>query len=576
MANRKTGSTGKDSAGPRDEPVSEPPRGYSIYSEKAERQAAADNAPLGDAGAPPEPRGEGPGDVSGDLSGGAPSADPTPSGSPFASSPEPRAPDRPLFADADGPATPMTPEEAAREASEDAELLGAVDDSDVREKSGGPRETTTGVDARPDTDRDAGREPAGTGEKPMPETVAARPAPRPRPEPERPEPERGREAAYTAPPPRNDRAPARSGSWAGRLLTALLLLLIGAGLALWFGPRLAPNLPAPIAEFLRPAGAETEARMAELEQAVTDLRAELANRPAGVTEDQVSSAVATETGRIDGEITALRDQIGAGAEVPERLARVESAVEGAQAEMTALRDQLGTSGAGVAASPDLDVYQGELDGLRAEMGTLSDQVAGLRDRVDQVGAEARRQIETAQETVATVQEEANQAVDTAARQADVAAVGAAIAAGQPFAEPLGRLAGMPDVTIPAGLTAAAESGVPSLPALRDSFPEAAHAAIRASIVAAAGDGMADRALALVRSQFATRSLTPEEGNSPNAIVSRMGDRLGDDDLAGALAESEALPSEAQAAMGDWLTQARLRVDANAGLTELQSATPATN
>lgn len=244
--------------------------------------------------------------------------------------------------------------------------------------------------------------------------------------------------------------------------------------------------------------------------------------------------------------------------------------------MTALRDQIASSGAGSSEAPDLDVYQSELDGLRAEMGTLSDQVAGLRDRVDQVGAEAQRQIETAQETVNTVQEEANQAVDTAAREADLAAVGAAIAAGQPFAEPLGRLAEMPDITIPEGLTAAAENGVPSLPALRDSFPEAAHAAIRASIVAAAGDGMADRALALVRSQFATRSLEPEEGNSPNAIVSRMGDRLGDDDLAGAVSESEALPSEARDAMGDWLSQARLRVDANAALTELQSATPATN
>ena len=55
----------------------------------------------------------------------------------------------------------------------------------------------------------------------------------------------------------------------------------------------------------------------------------------------------------------------------------------------------------------------------------------------------------------------------------------------------------------------------------------------------------------------------------------MEDRLRHDDLDGALAEAEQLPSEAAAAMGGWLDAARLRAGATAGLAELDAALPAT-
>ncbi len=528
MASKRTGSKDGTDTESRDEAVDAAPRGYSIYSEKAERAAArraASDAEVSDA------------EVSETVE---------------------TVETAETVAEPEAPPAPMTAEEAAREAREDAEILGAVDAAIAKDpvpdqtadEDAPARETA----AAPAWERD---------ERPMPETVAARPAPPPR-----------SESAYTPPPAP---APARSGSVAGKLLGALLLLLIGAGLAIWLGPRLAPHLPAPVAKFLEPAGTETEAKLAALDQAIAELRGELAGRPAGVSQEAVDGAVSQAAGRLEGEITALRDTIGAGAGLPERLARVESAAEGAQAELATLKSQIGAGPAVPgAAAPALDVYRGEIDGLRAEMGTLSDQVAGLRSRVDTVGAEAQRQIETAQATVDSVQAQATEAVDTAAREADVAAIGAAIAAGQPFAEPLARLASLPDAAVPTGLTAAAESGAPTLATLRDTFPEAAHAAIRASIVEGAGDGILNRAGALFRAQFATRSLAPKEGAGPDAVLSRMGDRINNDDLAGALAESAALPSEAKAAMSGWLEGAQLRAEATAALAELRSATPATN
>ena len=130
--------------------------------------------------------------------------------------------------------------------------------------------------------------------------------------------------------------------------------------------------------------------------------------------------------------------------------------------------------------------------------------------------------------------------------------------------------------MPAGLAAAAPTGIATLAQLRDRFPDAAHDAIRASIIASAGDGVIARSRAFLEAQMASRSLTPKPGMAPDAVLSRMEERLRHDDLDGALAEADELPSEAAGAMADWLGAARLRVGAVEGLAELDRAPAATN
>ena len=130
--------------------------------------------------------------------------------------------------------------------------------------------------------------------------------------------------------------------------------------------------------------------------------------------------------------------------------------------------------------------------------------------------------------------------------------------------------------MPPALAAGAQSGIPTLASLRDSFPDAAHAAIQASVLASAGDGVLARANAFVKAQVASRSLTPQPGNGTDAVLSRMEDKLRHDDLAGTLAESQALPSEAAAAMRGWLDSAELRLGATDGLAALAPSLPATN
>jgi hypothetical protein len=88
--------------------------------------------------------------------------------------------------------------------------------------------------------------------------------------------------------------------------------------------------------------------------------------------------------------------------------------------------------------------------------------------------------------------------------------------------------------------------------------------------------MVARARAFVGAQVASRSLTPQQGMSPDAVLSRKENSLRRDDLAGVLAEAGHLPSVASAAMGGWLDGVRLRLAAEAGLAEISAQLPVTN
>ena len=348
----------------------------------------------------------------------------------------------------------------------------------------------------------------------------------------------------------------------------------------------------PVADWLTPGASSAETEIAALRTALDQGLSGVESRFAALpSPDAVDARIATAVdgaradlgGDLSGEIAALKqsvDQIDPAA-ARKRLDRLDAAVKGQEAELASLKDQLAgataTSGQlSDQAVENLNVYKAEVEGLRAEMGTLQDKVSALATRVDEVSAEADRQIATAQTRVGEIQTQAASALGAAETGAAVALVRAAIASGQPFADALGQLEGRPGITVPPGLTAAAASGVPTLARLRDSFPDAAHAAIRASIMASAGDGVLARSRAFLEAQVASRSLTPQPGMTPDAVLSRMEDRLRRDDLEGAIAESAQLPSEAAAAMSDWLAAAKLRLGAEDGLAALDAASPATN
>lgn len=365
-------------------------------------------------------------------------------------------------------------------------------------------------------------------------------------------------------------------AWA---LGILLLLLAGAALGTWAGPKIAPQLPAgmkPVADWLAPGMANTEAELAALHTEIDGIEARVGAVPSSEDLDaRISAAVSPVSERIDADIATLRqslDQTG-GTDARQQLESLAAELKNQAAQLESLKsDFTGTSGQ---VSGDVSVFKADIDGLQAELASLRDQVSAQAARLDEVASSSEARVQAAEKQLVETEEKAATALDTSEANAQQALIRAAVASGAPYGEAVTALEGR-GVAVPPALAAGAEAGIPTLASLREGFPDAAHAAIQASILAGAGDGILARANAFIKAQVASRSLTPKPGPGTDAVLSRMEDKLRHDDLAGALTESQALPSEAAAAMSGWLDSAKLRLGATDGLAALVSSIPATN
>jgi hypothetical protein len=400
----------------------------------------------------------------------------------------------------------------------------------------------------------------------------------------------GRDDGHDGAAGRPNDEPADEGgrSLASTLLAALLLLIAGAAIGIWGAPRLAPHLPsgmAPVAEWLSPRDAGLENRVAALaadtEAAVTELRAEVDHLAAEVAEPDDTAALDARLAeletRVDDRIAAMSDELAAldGAETRDRLSRLEAAVEGQQETLASLRDQFAQVEVGETAA-QIDAYEAELAGLRGEIRDVAGQVGALSRRIDEVAADAQRQVEVARARVEEVEAEAVASLTRAEIEADLAQIRSALAAGAPYEEPVERLATRTEIGVPEGLAAPAAEGVPTLASLRQAFPDAATSAIRAEVQAGADDDFLGRLRGFAEAQVATRSLEPRPGEDADAILSRMEAALRQDDLETALAEAEALPPAAADAMAGWLETAHTRHAAIRGYEQVQADLSAMN
>lgn len=351
---------------------------------------------------------------------------------------------------------------------------------------------------------------------------------------------------------------------AAKILKVAGIMVVGGALALWLGPKIAPTLPsgmAPVASWLAPGGARTNDDIAELQAA-------LANRPEPVSsyeiEAMIAGAISTKTAALSTQIDAL----GGGFDTSDfdaRLATLELKTDGLRAEVTALLTELsdvsqvgGEVSAETAAK--LAAFSAANEGLKAE-------IANLASRVDGVSATAAQ--------VSVVELNAEVERNATAIRNSINRIDVALSAGLPFEASLIDLENAGITDIPVALYDA-QNGVVTMAKLRADFPEAAHAAIRASILASAGDGVFASIGAFARAQVAGRSLTPQGGVGPDAVLSRAEAALKNDDLATALDEIDALPavsmpSEARGPMGDWVANATELQNAIAAFGALQAS-----
>ncbi len=254
--------------------------------------------------------------------------------------------------------------------------------------------------------------------------------------------------------------------------------------------------------------------------------------------------------------------------VSDRLAAVEATVAnlpapvGVPADLTArldaLEQQLAAAPVQPEGTPGVDpgVDAAAMAQLQAEIAALKSGGAALDTKM----AEAAGKLDS-------IKAEAEAVVTQAAARAALHQLQAALDSGAPYGSALADLAG---ASVPEVLTVHAAAGLPSLQSLRSSFPQAARAALDASLQATTADTWTDRVGTFLRGQTGARSLTPRQGADPDAVLSRAEATLAAGDLTGALTELGGLPEVGKAAMADWLAQAQQRQDAAAAVQVLSA------
>lgn len=202
----------------------------------------------------------------------------------------------------------------------------------------------------------------------------------------------------------------------------------------------------------------------------------------------------------------------------------------------------------------------------AILSQLSADIDSLRSGLEAQKAAAATQIQEAE----TARVETETKAQTVLLQAALTKVEAAMQNGTPYAEPLALLADA-GVAVPAVLSDNAENGLPTSAALTDAFAAPARAALEASLRGNMGSSWSERVSSFLRSQTGARSLTPQEGDDPDAILSRANAAVASGDLQTAMTEIATLPEEAQTALAAWVEQAKLRLDAQTATVDLATA-----
>ena len=295
----------------------------------------------------------------------------------------------------------------------------------------------------------------------------------------------------------------------------------------------------------------------------------------GVVAGAIGYGVATYFPMNDGSVDvsvqmqAQADQLAA---LEAKLADIPAVdLSGVEAQIASVGDQAAAlSGAIDTNFADLDARLTEVEKRPGADGTLSDTaLAAYQRELEQLRADLEIQQATVMSTVAeaetdlaaaraeaeALEQEALASAEAAASRAALNRVSTAIETGAPFADALGDLGG----DLPAALSSAAENGVATTAELTSDFPAAA----RAALATARAEGVSDESGGLggfLRNQFDVRSTAPQEGSSPDAVLSRAEAAIKEGRVADALAEIEALPEVARAEMTDWTTQATERAD----------------
>lgn len=290
------------------------------------------------------------------------------------------------------------------------------------------------------------------------------------------------------------------------------------------------------------------------------------------------------------------DQLGLGAETDAALAKVMAELEAQSEALAALQERAGAAtNTANGASQTAMQAAAELATLRelhdTKLTSLSEAVGGFDARLNDIekrplneglGAAAiaayEREVEDLKALVAEQKAEAAELKDKADLSAKAALARSAVTrmiaaldSGAAYSGALVDFRSADGGEVPAALAEHAETGVITLAALAESYPEAARAALAKARAEKVDDAEGSAIGNFLKNQLGARSVEAQEGGSTDAILSRAEAALRDGNLAGALAELDGLAEAPKAVMADWRAQAETRLAATQAADDMAQA-----
>ena len=344
------------------------------------------------------------------------------------------------------------------------------------------------------------------------------------------------------PPPVPPRAPAPAPSATPLVIGGLIAGAAGFLVATFAVPEGWPNPPAeaPATVEVPTVDPETIARVDALSGDLSALAERLDNLPAPSAEVVVPDSV---------DLTPLLDRLDAIEGETGGLSDALAALEQSAADLSSRVDE-------IAERPNIVAPDGS--------AAMEAQLETFRRDLDAVTEAARAEIEEAQARASQIEADAAAAAAEAARNAAMADIRAALESGEPFADALAGLGDVPDA-----LASVANDGVTPMAALQGAFPDAARGALQQVQSVPEDASATDRVASFLRRHTNARSLAPREGDDPDAVLSRAEAALSAGDVDAALAELDALPEDASAALQSWINDARARAAAVAAMNEME-------
>lgn len=425
-----------------------------------------------------------------------------------------------------------------------------------------------------------------------------------------PEPAPARDTDVLSPPPLSPIAAAPRGNLAAVLAAALTAAAVALAVIMtepFWRPHLAGILPA------EPAATDptVAVRLDALEEQSADVARRLAAIDGAINQlDARGSGAASDLSQLAQRLEALEHRSAqleqaladvearpvptapADATIPDEIRRLPDRIAAMERRMDGL-----ASAAAAAAELPPELAQ-ELDSLRRQVEVLQTTANSFQAWIDTVDSRLKT-AEALEPRIAALEQAASnaaqRAVGNAALALAVTQLQAAVTAARSYEAELTALNDLAagDAALAAEIGKAREAlapraatGIPTLAALRAAFPETARAAVagaRAERAAAAvagetsdrqqdAPGWLDQVMLRLSELVSVRPVGEDvQGDDAAARVARAEAALGKGDLAGAVAEVEALEGKAREAASGWLADARARLDADAALAALQAA-----